>query len=70
VSKGCENHCNLLKQANDTIRKMAEWIELFDSKSVICEETHKLYNIQLLGKCPKAPCADCIIKYFEGLEDK
>lgn len=58
MSKGCENHCNLLKQANDKIRKMAEWIYIQSYETPICD----------VMKCDADNCVDCIIKYFEGLE--
>jgi hypothetical protein len=60
MSKGCENHCSILKQANETIKRMAEWIE-GKCDTEIC---HAQYGCNY-----KKGCKDCIIKYFEGLED-
>lgn len=56
MSRNCENYCSLLKQANDTIRKMAEWI--------VNNVDDKLCG----GRECIDSCTDCIIKYFEELE--
>lgn len=69
MSKGCENHCSMLKQANETIKRMAEFIDNCDIEEDICSKKAQDILRGIKSCSHTMSCTDCIIKYFEGLED-